>query len=314
MSRFALRRAGFLILTLLLVSLAVFVISEIVPFDVARNILGQFATDEQVKILREKMGLDRAAHVRYAEWVAHLVRGDLGTSTQSGTPVRPLIVRRVGNSAILAALAFVAIMPLGLCLGVIAGLREGRLVDRLISVSGLVMTAIPPFASGVFLIMIFALWLRWLPGTSALDTETWAYEHPTKLILPVVALMLADVGYVARMTRASVAEVMRSSYVRTAILKGLPRRQVVLRHVLRNALLAPITVVMLHINWLMGGLVVVESLFGFPGLGRMMLEAALNKDVPLIEAGAMVAPCIAITSQCAADVVYTYLNPRIRYA
>lgn len=308
-----LRRFGFLLLTMALVSAAVFFISEIVPLDVARNILGQFATDEQVAALRERMGLDRPAHVRYAEWLARLVQGDLGVSTLSGTPVVPLILRRVGNSAILAAVAFLAIMPLGLLLGTLAGLWEGRFLDRVISVGGLVSTSTPPFASGVVLILLFALWLQWLPGTSALDTETWAWEVPSKLALPVLALILADVGYVARMTRASVAEVMRTAYVRTAILKGLPFHRVVVHHVLRNALLAPITVVALHLNWLMGGLVVVESLFGFPGLGRLMLEAALNKDVPVIEAGALIATFIAVASQCAADITYTALNPRIRY-
>lgn len=313
MASFILRRLGFLLLTMALVSAAVFFISEIVPLDVARNILGEFATDEQVASLRERMGLDRPAHVRYAEWVARLVHGDLGVSTLSGTAVAPLILRRVGNSAILAAAAFLAIMPLGLFLGVLAGLREGRPLDRVISVGGLIGTSIPPFASGVFLILLFALWLQWLPGTSALDTETWAWEVPSKLALPVLALVLADAGYVARMTRVSVAEVMRTAYIRTAILKGLPFRLVVIRHVLRNALLAPITVVALHLNWLMGGLVVLESLFGFPGLGRLMLEAALNKDVPVIEAGALVATFVAVASQCAADIAYTALNPRIRY-
>lgn len=313
MLAFILRRLGFLLLTMALVSAAVFFISEIVPLDVARNILGEFATDEQVAALRERMGLDRPAHVRYGEWAARLLRGDLGVSTLSGTPVLPIILRRAGNSAVLAAAAFLAIMPLGLLLGVLAGLREGRLLDRAISLGGLITTSIPPFASGVVLIVLFALWLPWLPGTSALATETWAWEVPSKLILPVLALVLADAGYVARMTRASVSDVMGTAYVRTAILKGLPFHRVVLHHVLRNALLAPITVVALHLNWLMGGLVVLESLFAFPGLGRLMLDAALNKDVPVIEAGALVATFVAVASQCTADIAYTALNPRIRY-
>lgn len=313
MAKFIVRRLGFALLTMLLVSMAVFFISEVVPLDVARNILGQFATDEQVAALRQKMGLDRPVTVRYAEWVGRLLRGDLGISTESGTPVAPLILRRTANSAILAATAFLAIMPTALILGILAGLWEGRLLDRIISVGGLVTTGIPPFASGVFLILIFALWLHWFPGTSALDTATWAYQVPSKLILPVLALMLADVGYVARMTRASVVEVMRTAYVRTAILKGLAYHRVVIHHALRNGLLAPITVMFLHINWLVGGLVVIESLFGFPGLGRLMLDAALNKNVPVIEAGAMVATLVAVWTQFAADVLYTLLNPRIRY-
>jgi peptide/nickel transport system permease protein len=235
-------------------------------------------------------------------------------SSNYQAPVASLLWRRLANSAILAGVAFALIMPIGLLLGVIAGMREGGRLDRAISVASLVSTSVPTFASGVFLILIFTLWLGWLPGSSVLDRETWAYEAPVKLIMPVLTLALVELGYLARMTRASMAEVMSSGYVRTAILKGLPYRRIIVRHALRNALLAPITVVLLHINWLMGGIVVVESLFGFHGFGRMMLDASLNKDVAVIEAGAMVAIAIAVTTQLLADLLYTALNPRIRFA
>jgi peptide/nickel transport system permease protein len=314
MVRFLVRRLAFMLVTMLAVSAIVFVISEVVPLDVARNILGPYASAESLDHLRRQMGLDQPVPVRYARWLTSFLQGDMGISTHHATPVAPLLGRRLVNSGTLAAIAFALIMPLALLLGVLAGMREGSRLDRVISVGSLVSTSIPTFASGVFLILIFTLWLGWLPGSSVLDGETWAYQAPLKLVMPVLALLLVDVGYVARMTRASMAEVMGSAYVRTAVLKGLPARRVIFRHALRNALLAPITVIMLHINWLMGGIVVVEALFGFHGFGWMMLDAALNKDVPVLEAGAMVAIAIAVSTQLVADVVYTALNPRIRLA
>jgi peptide/nickel transport system permease protein len=314
MARFLLRRLLFMVVTMAAVSLIVFVISEVVPIDVARNILGPYASAESLEHLRKQMGLDLPVMTRYWRWLAHTLQGDLGVSTHYQAPVASLLWRRLANSAILGGSAFAMIMPLALLLGVMAGMREGGRLDRGISLASLVSTSVPTFASGVFLILIFTLWLGWLPGSSVLDRESWAYQAPLKLVMPVLTLMLVDVGYVARMTRASMAEVMASAYVRTAILKGLPRRRVIFRHALRNALLAPITVIMLHINWLMGGIVVVESLFGFHGFGRMMLDATLNKDVPVIEAGAMVAITVALGSQLLADLLYTTLNPRIRLA
>jgi peptide/nickel transport system permease protein len=314
MVRYLARRLAFMLLTMLVVSAIVFFISEVVPLDVARNILGPYASADSVEHLRKQMGLDQPVVVRYWRWLGHFVQGDLGTSTHHAAPVAPLLTRRLINSGILAGIAFVLIMPLAVGLGVLAGMREGSRLDRLISVGSLVSTSVPTFASGVFLIVIFTFWLGWLPGSSVLDQESWAYQAPAKLAMPVLALILVDVGYVARMTRASMAEVMASAYVRTAVLKGLPRRRVIVRHGLRNALLAPITVIMLHINWLMGGIVVVESLFGFHGFGWMMLDAALNKDVPVLEAGAMVAIAIAVGTQLIADLLYTSLNPRIRLA
>jgi peptide/nickel transport system permease protein len=314
MLRFLARRLAFMLVTMLAVSAIVFVISEVVPFDVARNILGPYASDDSVEYLRKQMGLDKPVLVRYASWLTGFVQGDMGRSTHYAAPVSDLLTRRLVNSGILAGVAFALIMPLALAFGALAGMREGGRLDRAISMGSLVSTSVPTFASGVFLVMIFSFWLGWLPGSSVLDRETWAYQAPAKLVMPVLTLMLVDIGYVARMTRASMAEVMASAYVRTAVLKGLPRTRVIARHALRNALLAPITVIMLHVNWLMGGIVVVESLFGFHGFGRMMLDAALNKDVPVIEAGAMVAIAIAVSTQLVADLLYTALNPRIRLA
>ncbi len=205
-------------------------------------------------------------------------------------------------------------MPLALALGLIAGLNEGRPIDRILTVGGLITTASPNFATGIFLVLIFAAWLDVLPGAVVLLDDRAIFKNLDMLVLPVLTLTLIELGYVLRITRASMVEVMHAPYIRTAFLKGLPYRRIVLKHGLRNALMAPITVIMLHVNWLLGGIVVVEVLFGFPGLGQYLLDSALFNDVFAIEAGAMVMVFLAVSTQLVADIIYTFLNPRIRYA
>lgn len=253
------------------------------------------------------------APAQYIPLQKGLLRGDPGVSFLTRRPVAETLVPRLVNTLILAGLAFVVVMPLALALGLLAGLNEGRLIDRLLSVSSLMATATPEFASGIFLILIFSAWLGWLPGAVVVTSDAGLFANPLMLVLPVVTLTLIELGYILRITRASMVEVMRTNYIRTATLKGLPQRQIVLKHALRNALLAPITVIILHVNWLIGGIVVVETLFGYPGLGRYVMEAALFKDVFAIEAATMVLVLIAVTTQLFADLIYTYLNPRIRY-
>ncbi|MGB1252559.1 MAG: ABC transporter permease [Candidatus Promineifilaceae bacterium] len=243
-----------------------------------------------------------------------LLRGDPGFSLKDRAPVAEVLPRRAANTAILAGTAFVIVMPLALLLGLIAGLNEGKLIDRIFSISSLIATATPEFASGVFLILIFTVWLGWFPGAVVITSEDALFQNPDMLVLPILTLTLLELGYVLRITRASMVEVMRTNYIRTAVLKGLPQRRIVFKHALRNALLAPITIIMLHVNWLIGGIVIVETLFGFPGLGRYVLEAALFKDVFAIEASAMLLVIIAVATQLGADVLYTFLNPRIRYS
>jgi peptide/nickel transport system permease protein len=424
-----------MLLTMLLVSIVVFGVVEIVPGNVARNILGAYATPEQEKSMEKQLGLHRPVVIRYVSWllgsdwqaermighplqeivvsqgtvqryhqwwavdrdgnlvqwsvegdhlnklvrqpdgsvnkvpddqswrkdaqgnnyfwgvdtanrasmwiqgkggveyriteagwikandapvdyvplVKGLIRGDPGISLQYRAPVSEVIGRRIQNSATLAALAFLCAMPLGVFLGLIAGLNEGKRLDRIVSLGGLITTASPDFATGIILIMVFSLWLKWLPGAAVYTTSASPITQPQTLILPVLTASLVEIGYILRITRVSVVAVVNSGYVRTAILKGIPYWQVVLRHVLRNSLMAPVTVIMLHVNWLIGGLVVVESVFGYPGLGTFILNAALYKDVYAIEAGAMVLIVLAVGTQLIADIFYSYLNPRIRY-
>lgn len=252
--------------------------------------------------------------VDYIPITKGLLRGDAGISLRYQRPVAEILGRRVVNSAILAGLAFLVSMPIAIFLGVIAGLNEGKPLDRIISVGGLVTAASPDFATGILLILIFALWLGWLPGAAVFLSDSALLENPKLLVLPVLTASLVEIGYVLRITRASVVEVMNSGYVRTAILKGLPFRKVVTLHVLRNAMMAPITVIMLHVNWLIGGLVVVESVFGYPGLGNLILNAALYKDIYSIEASAMLLIALAVGTQLVADVIYSLVNPRIRFS
>lgn len=242
-----------------------------------------------------------------------LLRGDPGLSLRTGRPVADLLFTRLRNSLVLAGIAFVIVMPIALMLGLIAGLNEGKLLDRILSIGGMMFSVTPEFASGIFLILIFAFWLELVPGATVFG-EKAPWERPEMLVLPVLTLTLIELGYVLRITRASMADVMKAPYIRTAFLKGLPYRRVVFKHALRNALMAPVTVIMLHVNWLLGGIVVVEVIFGYPGLGSYLLQSALFKDFNAIEGGAIILVAVAVGTQLLADIAYTFLNPRIRYA
>jgi ABC-type dipeptide/oligopeptide/nickel transport system permease component len=242
-----------------------------------------------------------------------LLRGDPGKSLRTGRPVADLLFTRLRNSLVLAGIAFVIVMPLALVLGLIAGLNEGRVLDRTLSIGGMMFSVTPEFATGIFLILIFAFWLKLVPGATVFGEDA-PWTRPDMLVLPVATLTLIELGYVLRMTRASMVDVMKAPYIRTAFLKGLPYWRVVTKHAIRNALMAPITVIMLHVNWLLGGIVVVEVIFGYPGLGSYLLDSALFKDFNAIEGGAIILVAVAVGTQLLADIVYTFLNPRIRYS
>jgi peptide/nickel transport system permease protein len=242
-----------------------------------------------------------------------LLRGDPGKSLRTGRPVSDLLFTRLRNSLVLAGIAFVIVMPLALVLGLISGLNEGKLLDRVLSIGGMMFSVTPEFATGIFLILIFAFWLELVPGATVFGEDA-PWTRPDMLILPVLTLTLIELGYVLRITRASMVDVMKAPYIRTAFLKGLPYWRVVTKHAVRNALMAPITVIMLHVNWLLGGIVVVEVIFGYPGLGSYLLDSALFKDFNAIEAGAIILVAVAVGTQLLADIIYTFLNPRIRYA
>ena len=251
---------------------------------------------------------------RYIPLRKGLIRGDPGISLQTGRPVAVTLLPRLRNTAILAGTSFLVVMPLALALGILAGVNEGKPLDRVISILGLWATATPEFVTGIFLILIFGIWLRVLPAVSVFLSEDAIFRDPQLLALPVMTLTAVELGYISRMTRASLVEVMGSAYIRTAILKGVPYWRVVLRHGVPNALMAPITVIMLHVNWLVGGVVVVESIFGFPGLGKYIYDSAIFGDFNAVEAAAMVMVLIAVITRLLGDLIYTLLNPRVRQA
>ncbi len=304
------KRFGTMVLTMLAVSILLFLLFEINIENVATKVLGPYSSEEQRQIWLEKNGYFEPLYVRYIDWLFGVVTGDFGDSIRFRVPVGDIMWGRLANTGILGAMAMAVIIPLSLLLGVLSGMREGSLQDRTISIASICTTSVPEFASAPLLSAVFVFWLDVLPGTSSMIDGF----NPVELILPAAVLVLYDFGYVTRMTRASMAEVMMTGYIRTAILKGLPYRAVILKHALRNALIAPFTVIMLQFNWLLSGVIVVEFFFAYKGFGALLLEAALNQDIYLVEACAMVAVFVAVATQTLGDVGYTYLNPRIRFS
>lgn len=312
MTKFVLRRIGLALITLLLLSMLVFAGTQLLPGDVGRRVLGPFATQEAVEALNADLGTDRPVYIQYGDWVFSAVRGDLGFSISFARPVREMLGRALWNSAKLATVAFVIVVPLSILGGVVAGLRRGKLTDRVISVGGLSATVIPEFVSGIVLIIIFAIVLDWFPSTATAPEGSGFFTQLHHLILPAIPLVLVLFGYIARITRAGVIEALDSDYVRTATLKGVPRHRVIRRDVLRNALAPTIAVVASQIGYLIGGLVVVEVLFGYQGIGRLTFDAAQKADFPLLAGAVLVIGLAFQLAMLLADVAYSWLNPRIR--
>jgi peptide/nickel transport system permease protein len=236
----------------------------------------------------------------------------MGMSYVFRTPVAPFVIDALGNSIKLAAMAFVLVVPIGILGGVVAALNLNRPLDRIISLGGLSMTVLPEFVTGIILILIFGVWLRWLPISATWPSGAGFVTQLYYLILPSVPLFLVLFGYVARMARAGMIEALDSDYTRTAILKGLPRHTVLWRHVLRNALLPTITVIATQTGYLIGGLVVIETLFRYQGIGSLIFNAARGKDFPMLEAGILAIGIVYAVATLAADFLYSMLNPRIR--
>jgi peptide/nickel transport system permease protein len=298
-----------MLLTMFAVSIILFLLLEINIESIAVKVLGPYSLEAQRLIWLENNGYNEPLVVRYFVWLGNFLTGDFGTSTIYKIPVSEILWPRLWNTTILAFWVFVFLIPVSLVLGILSGMREGSKLDRTISVVSILTTSVPEFASTVFFSGVFVFSLQWLPGTSSMfEGFDWK-----QLILPVLVLLVYDFGYVTRMTRASMAEVMTTHYVRTAILKGLPYRQVILKHALRNALIAPFTVLMLQINWLLSGVIVVEFFYAYKGFGALLLQAALRQDVFLIEACTMVAVFVVVLTQVFSDIAYTLLNPRIRF-
>ena len=313
MTQYVLKRLGLALLTLVLLSLIIFFAGSVLPGNPGRAILGPFASQHAVEALNQTLGVNRPLIAQYWSWATGILHGDLGTSYQYRAPVSTFLFPALGRSLKLAALAFVILVPLAILGGVLAALYRGRFVDRSISVTGLSLTSIPEFVSGIVLIVIFAIGLKWFPVTATAPPGTSPLGQLHYLILPAIPLVFVLFGYIARMARAGTIEALDSDYVRTAVLKGLPRSTVIRRHVLRNSLLPTITVIATQCGYLIGGLVIVETLFNYPGLGRLIFTAATNKDFPMLEAGMLVIGIVYLGATLIADILYTILNPRIRF-
>ncbi|MFA7671532.1 MAG: ABC transporter permease [Sphaerochaetaceae bacterium] len=309
-----LKRVGTLFATLLIMSFIIFILVEIMPGDVAQMILGQSATEESLAALREVKGLNEPLLTRYWKWISQAVQGDLGESLyMKGVAINSILWRRVGHSLVLAATAFLIFVPLSIFFGVLAGVREKKFSDSLISFFGLATMALPEFVSGILLITVFAVKLDVLPIVSVIPIGETLWQNLNILILPALSITFVMFGYVSRMQRSSVINVMNSDYIRSAILKGMSKRYVIFRHALKNALLPTITIIGMNMGWLFGGLVVVETLFGYPGMGSLLMTAIRTRDLPLIQACVLLITVIYSHSTMITDILYNYLNPLIRF-
>jgi len=310
---FILKRIGLGLITLWILSLIVFFAAQVLPGDPARAILGPLAAPSAVTALSKQLGTDKPVIQQYGTWIGHFVTGNLGISYQYQSPVGPLLTKALGHSLELAALAFVMVVPLGIIGGVVAALNVGKPVDRILSIFGLTATVIPEVVSGTVLILVFGLWLNILPISATWPPGSGLGTQLYHLILPAIPLTLILFGYIEQMARAGTVEALNSDYARTATLKGLPRGVMIRRHVLRNSLLPTITVIATQTGYLIGGLVLVEVLFNYQGIGRLIYNAATDKDFPMLEAGVLVIGIVYVVATLLADVLYTLLNPRIRY-
>ena len=313
MTRFLLRRLGLALITLWLVSVIVFVGAQVLPGNPGRAILGPFADNAVVVALNEELGYYDPLLTRYWDWFSSFMQGDMGTSYVFKTPVSDLIGDALVNSLKLAAVAFVIVVPLSIIGGVFAALHLNRPADRFITVTGLSLSTVPEFVTGIVLIMVFGIWLEWLPITATAPQGSGVFTQVKYLLLPALALSAVLFGYIARMARAGTVASLDSDYTRTAVLKGLPRTTVVRRHVLRNSLLPTITVIAVQLGYLIGGLVAIELLFNYNGIGRLIYDAARKKDFPVLQSGVLTVALVYIAATLIADLLYSVLNPRIRY-
>jgi peptide/nickel transport system permease protein len=314
MARFLLTRLGLAAITLFLLSVLVFVGANLLPGDVARRKLGNLASQSAVDQLNHQLGTDKPILVQYWNWITGLLQGDLGTSLSYSLPVNQLVGPALAHSLKLAAFAFVMVVPLAIVGGVIAALKRDRLTDRIITVGGLSLAVVPEFVTGIILILVFGLWLGLFPVSANAPDGSSVLTQLKYLFLPSLTLVIVLFGYISRITRAGTIEALDADYTRTAILKGLPRRTVIRRHVLRNSLLPTIAVIATQTGYLIGGLVVIETLFNYPGMGQLIYTAANDKDFPLLASSVLIVGIVFLVATLLADLAYSLLNPRIRFA
>lgn len=307
-----LTRLGMALLSLLAVSAVIFWCVEFLPGDAAERILGRNATPESLTLLREKLHLNLSGGERYLRWLTALFSGDLGTSLVADRPVLEYIASRIANTALLSGLALLVYIPVSISLGVITAIHRGRFADHAISIIVLIFMCLPEFVIGILLISIFAIKLGWLPPLALIGQAKSFSQLIELLALPTMTIVAAMTAYAVRMMRESLIDVLDSSYVLMARLKGLPKWRVLLFHALPNALGPAINITALNVAWMIGGVVVVEAVFEFPGIGRLMVDSISNKDVPVVLAISMVMTGAYIATNLVADILVILLNPRLR--
>ncbi len=311
--RYLLRRFGLILYTLLVVSVIVFGITQVLPADAAVMLMGENATPEQLAALRARLGLDDAVWVQYLHWLGGVVRGDFGVSMTSGLDVLPTIVESLSRSLLLAVLSILLMLVVALPLGILAAVRRGGAVDIGLGLVSYLGVSFPEFVTATLGILLFADLLGWLPATGyvpLLEDPVQAVRH---LVLPVATVSLILIAHVSRMVRSEVVDALHTDYVRAARLKGLPEGLVLRRHALRNALLPTITIVALDVGYVLGGIIVVEEIFAIPGIGRQLIVAVQNRDLPMIQAAALVLAATYCVMNLLADLTYAALDKRIQY-
>jgi len=312
MTRFILKRIGLGLITLWLLSILVFFMANVLPGNVGRRVLGPFASPEAVAQLNHQLGTDKPLITQYLNQMKGYLSGDMGTSVSTKQPISDVLWPALAHSAKLALLAFIIVVPLSILGGVVAALHEGSTRDRIITVGGLSATAVPDFVWAVVLLIVFSLDLGIFPSTAAWPDGSGLLTQVKYLLLPSFCLVFVLFGYIARMARAGTIEALDADYTRTAVIKGLPQRTVLRRHVLRNSLLPTIAVIATQVGYLMGGLVVIELIFNYQGIGQMIFRAATQKDFPALEAAVLVVGVVFLLSTLVADILYSVLNPRVR--
>src|SRR6266550_201763 len=312
MVRFIARRLLLALITLWLLATIVFIITNVLPDNVGRTILGPFAPQETVDALNERLGTNRPILIRYVESLQGLVTLDFGDSFVSGKAVLPQVVGAVGRSAKLAGLALLITIPISIAAGLFAARRRDRPADRAIVLLGVTLSSIPEFVTGTILVVVVGVGLRWLPVLATAPDNADVLTQIRFLLMPAIAMAIVYFGYIARMTRAGTIEVLQSDYTRTALMKGLTTGQTMRRHVLRNALVPTVAVIAVQIGYLFGGIIAVEKIFNYNGMGSTMLFAAQHKDLPMLTAGVIVIGIVYMLATLTADLIIAWMNPRIR--
>ncbi len=320
---FIIKRIGTTLILLVVISMFIFGIIQLMPGDAVDMMLGGIALDslgeETVETLRRQLGLDLPVYKQYFNWITGVLRGDMGTSLIMKAPVGPIILSRLKASLLLAVPASLIMVFFGLTLGVWSAVKENTFIDHFISFSTLSMISIPAFLVGSIFIYIFSVKLNWIPAAfNALPYEEYSFLRKisfffTVLIFPSLTLSFESVAYVVRQTRASMIEELKTNYVRTAVLKGVRPQKVIISHALRNALLPAITVIAFNIGYILAGVVIVEAVFSYPGIGNLMIIGINNRDIPLILGTMIIISGAYVLANFVADILYSVVNPRIRY-